>query len=271
MSQISKEELNLSLASIADGKGSSGRIDDFFRLYRQYLEQHYQVLPVPGKVLFVVGTGRNGSTSFAQALRRLPASLITHERPPLVYWQKAQASLAFHIRFIEMSRQYFSVVGDVSHWWLPHLHTLRLRFGHIYVINLHRDSKATVDSFIKVKSRSGKSFNHWLAHDGRLWSHDPWDPCYPDIPLPGNLPAPAETGYQEAASHYGISRYVQDYHNRAQAYVAKHHGLNLELSGLFTEAGRQKLQQFLGVPVCWEQVHYNKQTTYDSARMEVFY
>ncbi|MFT4928381.1 MAG: hypothetical protein ACI8WB_004500 [Phenylobacterium sp.] len=268
--QVTKQMLNDYLQSVSDGEQTEGEHDPFFQLYQRYLEQRYTRLATPGKVLLVIGTGRNGSTSIAAALRCLPNSLISHERPPLLPWYDGPKQLQFHLRFIEISRQYFEFVGDVSHWWLPHLDTLRARLGGLLVIHLQRESAATIQSFIKLKSRPGKSFNHWVEQRGLWWTADSWDPCYPNIPLSTSLPQPDAPDYPPAVSRYVISEYVQQYHLSAQADVAQQGGLTLQLAELFSAATEQRLSEYLGVELDWHHVHLNQDDTRHSAYMTVF-
>ena len=85
MTQVTQSILNRFLATLAQRRLNQGDQEAFFRLYQDYLRQHCTPLRRPGKILLVIGTGRNGSTSITGALRHLPNRLITHERPPLVF------------------------------------------------------------------------------------------------------------------------------------------------------------------------------------------
>lgn len=274
MTKITKIMLNEYMLSINNGEQTAGKLSPFFQLYGEYLRQHYSPLSTPGKVLFVIGTGRNGSTSMANALRCLPNSLITHERPPLLHWRDPQQRLAFHIRFIEISRRYFAFVGDVSHWWLPHLSELSESLGEIKVIHLQRQPELTVASFIRLKSRQGKSYNHWVEPQASWWTRDSWDSCYPKYPLPDKI----DPTDKAAVSHYVISRYVEDYHHLSDLYVAQNNALTVQLTELFSTQGKQKVSDYLDLSnhfrqqlmANWDEIHLNKHNTEHSANMPVF-
>ena len=61
----------------------------------------------------------------------------------------------------------FELVGDVSHWWVPHFETLQKAFPEVKMIVTRRDLAETVSSFLKIKGGENRgAINHWVRHDG---------------------------------------------------------------------------------------------------------
>src|SRR5262249_3949650 len=131
---LTVERVNAYFTGLLDGAPTRGRDDPFLPRYERFLSRRYRRRGEPGQLLFVLGTGRNGSTSMAHALRRLPDGLVTHERPPLLHWHAPGPRLDFHAEFLRISREYFAIVGDVSHWWLPHVDALAEALGPVKVV-----------------------------------------------------------------------------------------------------------------------------------------
>ncbi len=75
-------------------------------------------LETPGQLVIGLGTGRCGSTSLAAMLGTVKNSCCTHESPPLIFWTPQSEQVAFHIKRFRILANYYSLVADVSHWWL---------------------------------------------------------------------------------------------------------------------------------------------------------
>ncbi len=75
-------------------------------------------LETPGQLLIGLGPGRCGSTSLAAMLGTVPNSCCTHETPPLIFWEPQPEQVDFHIKRFRMLASRYSLVAEVSHWWL---------------------------------------------------------------------------------------------------------------------------------------------------------
>ena len=270
MSDLTPELVNGYFAGLLDGAPTRGRDDPFLPQYERFLSRMYCRRGEPGQLLFVLGTGRNGSTSMAHALRQLADGLVTHERPPLLHWYNPGPRLDFHTEFLRISREYFAVVGDVSHWWLPHIDALAEALGPVKVVYLHRGYSATVASFERVKLRVKPPFNHWLPHDGDAWTRDPWDGCYPNVLNEGVTLGPSEGERAKSVCRFCIEQYVKRYQSDARRLIRRHGGIELRLDTLFTPASGRLLARYLGHDFPWRPANLNRGGTEDSAVMPVF-
>ncbi len=271
VSDLNIEQVNAYFAGLLAGAPTQGRTDPFLNQYEWFLSKRFDRREKPGKVLLVIGTGRNGSTSMAWALRGIPHSLVTHERPPLLHWNNPGPRLEFHAEFFRISRKYFAIVGDVSHWWLPHANILREMLGPIHFVYLHRDLSETVASFERIKLRYNPPLNHWLPHQGEEWRQDSWDACYPnvlDIPLALEC---QDDEYKKFVCRRCISQYVKQYQLDARQLIEYHDGIELQLESLFTPTSARVLSNYLGCDIPWRPAHLNEVSTDDSTAMRIFH
>lgn len=174
-------------------------------------------LPQSGKLIFGLGTGRSGSTSLQQILNNCENHYISHEHPFLVRWEGSLQDVDWHLKRMAWLSEYYDLVGDVSHWWLPHVEYIMQAAPEASFLALKRPKELTVDSFLKQK---GPLINHWTNHDGDFFQKNIWDPCYPkyghELPLEDAL-----------------VRYWDDYYERcellAAAYPSRFVMLDLDL------------------------------------------
>jgi hypothetical protein len=218
----------------------------------------------------ILGTGRNGSASIAKALKELPNSLVTHERPPIVYWQDAKDQLDFHLRFSAISLRHFRFVIDVSHWWLPHLNYLKEAFGDLDVILLCRNKPDTVRSFFRIKGTGRGAINHWTNHDGDYWTKNFWDKCYPDVVDFKNIGDSRNDMHMLKVQEDCICNYIDSYNNEAKNYVEANKGVILDLESLFSNESKEMLFRFLHCEFEWRLQHLNAKGCQDSWRQSVF-
>ncbi|KZN36352.1 hypothetical protein N480_17910 [Pseudoalteromonas luteoviolacea S2607] len=271
---LTQQEINQYLESLGKGHPTLGGEDPFLAKFEAYLENSRPKRETLGQIVIVIGTGRCGSTSITDALKMaLPDSLMSHERPPLIHWNNADKRIEFHIEFMRIARRYYAYVGDVSHWWLPHLNIVENALGSIKVIFLKREFKATLESFVKLKNERSTPFNHWIDHAGRGWFQDPWDPCYPKLLKSHDVMNYDDKQYKNELTRFCIAEYISSYHLSAQRYIDQQNGLTLELEHLFSEQSGLLLSQYLGYETAlyWQPTHLNQNaSTEHSANMPLF-
>lgn len=268
--KVTPSFLDALLFSLRFGAVPEIAFSEFFPLYEAFLKQRYKELQDHGKVIFVLGTGRNGSTTIANALKRIPNSLVTHERPPIVYWDNAQRQLLFHLQFIDLSRKYFQFVIDASHWWLAHLHHIKESLSDFDVIFLHRNQPDTVRSFLAIKGTGRGSINHWTNHAGDYWTKNYWDECYPDVVDFSDIGESRNDVYMLKVQEDCIHQYVESYNGKAKNYVEANKGLRLNLETLFTNESKEQLFKSLDCEFEWQQQHLNVGGVQHSEQHSVF-
>jgi hypothetical protein len=165
-----------------------------------------------GQVVLGLGTGRCGSTSLAALLATVEGSCCTHENPPLIFWTPQQEQVQFHMKRLTILADYFSLVCDVSHWWLNVLDTFFTYFPTSKIIGLIRDVDECVRSFMTIKGYGWGSWNHWVPYGNRIWIAAGWDPTYPTYSVPSySWINPDRVKYEL------IARYVREYNARLAA------------------------------------------------------
>jgi len=163
-------------------------------------------LASPGRPVVGLGSGRCGSTSLTAIMAGVEGSCSTHENPPLIYWLPEKEQLEFHFRRISLLSEFFPLVFDASHWWLPALSSFFQHFPNARAIGLYRDVPSCVQSFMKNKGTAWGSVNHWVAPASGVWRANFWDPTYPTYPLPRDADA-----HPDNAKERLITRYVEEY------------------------------------------------------------
>ncbi|MDP6112053.1 MAG: hypothetical protein QGG53_09310 [Planctomycetota bacterium] len=242
----------------------------FFPLFEEHLNRTRRELPDKGQVVLVIGTGRNGSTSIATALKRLPASFVTHERAPIVFWNQDEPQLNFQIEFFELARKYFEFVIDVSHWWLPHLDYMRDHIDGLKVVNLHRPIGKTLDSFERIKEASPGLLNHWTNHHGSCWDKNLWDKCYPNVIDFSDLGNVNDPLHMRVTRLFCTSKYISDYHAAALNEIEEHRGLSFDIESLFSEESKLRMFAFLDREFDWVSTHLNEGDMKHSQGADVF-
>lgn len=153
--------------------------------------------------VFGLGTGRSGSTSLTEGLSKINNTYFSHEHPSIVPWQHGEEIVEWHIKRMKSLSAHYSLVGDVSHWWLPYVKYILSIHPNSFFIITKRDRSATVGSFLKIKGGGGKgSINHWVKHNGTFFKKNFWDICYPKfshhLNLEGSLNMYWDEYYREA-------------------------------------------------------------------------
>jgi Sulfotransferase domain len=170
----------------------------------------------PGRIVLGVGSGRNGSTSLAAALATVEGSCSTHENPPLISWIPEAEELQFHVRRFQRLAEYFSLIVDVSHWWLNVIDDFFTHFPDAKVIGVFRNLESCTNSFMKIKGFGRGSYNHWVPYGNGIWAAAQWDPTYPTYTVPEKFRLDPDGAKFEL-----IMRYVREYNDCIHLLAAR--------------------------------------------------
>jgi hypothetical protein len=160
----------------------------------------------PGQLVIGMGPGRCGSTSLAAMMGTVANSCCTHESPPLVFWKPQREQIEFHIRRFRLLTDRYSLVSDVSHWWLNSIEKISDEFPEVKVIGLIRDPDECAMSFMRIQGFGKGSWNPWATHGNGLWRAGHWDPTYPSYAAPSYAAKKPDVAKLELAT-----RYVKEY------------------------------------------------------------
>ena len=163
-------------------------------------------LESPGQLVIGLGPGRCGSTSLASMLGTVANSCCTHETPPLIFWNPQSEQVNFHIKRFRMLVNCYSLVADVSHWWLNSIERIFDQFPEAKVIGLIRDHDECAMSFMRIQGFGKGSFNPWVTRGNGYWRAGHWDPTYPSY----SPPIYADKSPDRAKLEL-ITRYVKEY------------------------------------------------------------
>ncbi len=147
------------------------------------LHRSLEEMPAKGRIVIGMGTGRSGSASLTRILRKQKSSCFAHEYPPRMGWVKQPQRLEMHFRRFGILRRYNAFVGDVAHWWLPHVENILELHDDVRFVAMQRDKEMTIQSFLNIKWFKGLdvpgAVNHWVDHDGTFFAENAWDDAYP--------------------------------------------------------------------------------------------
>ena len=160
----------------------------------------------PGQLVIGLGPGRCGSTSLAAMLGTVPNSCCTHETPPQIFWKPRSEQVDFHVKRFRMLTNSYSLVADVSHWWLNSIEQLFDQFPKAKVIGLIRDPAECAMSFTRVQGFGKGSYNPWATPRNGVWRSGHWDPSYPSYSPPSYSDKSPDLAKLEL-----ITRYVKEY------------------------------------------------------------
>jgi len=220
----------------------------------------------PGKVLLGVGTGRCGSTSLAALFAGIDNSCCTHENPPLVYWSPEPEQIEFHIKRFKLLSEYFSLVVDVSHWWLNVLDIFFEFFPDAKIVGMVRDTKECADSFMWIRGYGRGSWNHWVPYGNGIWIAHSWDPTYPTYAIPSS-----SERNPPRAKYRLITRYITEYNAklRALAESMQRKVMLVPTPHISEVATQQKIFDFAGLSGQVTNVKLNIRSVQD-ARSPIF-
>jgi hypothetical protein len=133
-------------------------------------------------------------------------SCCTHEGPPLIFWSPQKEQIEFHIRRFKMLIKCYSVVADVSHWWLNSVESVLEQFPTAKLIGLIREPEDCAMSFMRIQGYGRGSYNPWVARGNGFWRAGHWDPTYPSYAPPSYAQKNPDRAKREL-----ITRYVREY------------------------------------------------------------
>jgi len=214
-----------------------------------------------GQIVLGMGTGRSGSTTLAGILALIEGSKVTHENPPLIFWEPHPRQIGFHLKRFEILARHYDFVADCSHWWLNVSDQFLERFSNGKIIGAYRDVDATAKSFMKVSSQP-RDHNHWVMPHNGVWPCDRWSPTYPQYPMPEDA-----RRNRDQVKFALIKRYVSEYNARLHQMAAQmpKRVLLLRTEELDDAATRQKISEFVDRPIANSAVRLNVGTIAHSA------
>ena len=205
----------LILRMMEEGFPTANLAAEYFHNLEQLLKTRER-RTVPGQVVLGLGTGRSGSTSLAALLATVENSCCTHENPPLIFWTPEDVQVQFHIKQFKFLAEYFSLVADVSHWWLNALDSFFHQFPDIKVVGMFRNVDKCAKSFMTIKRYGSGSWNHWVPYGNGIWASHSWDPTYPTYAVPDN-----SSKNPDNAKYGLIARYVREYNAQLTLLAAR--------------------------------------------------
>lgn len=222
-SQAPEEKCRQILNAIHNSYPTKELTDEYFLALELALRDKPR-LDVPGQIVIGVGPGRCGSTSLSEMLGTISNSCCTHEGPPLIFWRPMNEQVDFHVRRFTMLAQYYSVVSDVSHWWLNAIGQIWERLPETKIIGLVRNPEECASSFMRIQGFGKGSLNPWAPRGNNFWRTGLWDATYPSYPvsdLTKHDPDRVKQGQ--------IARYVREY-NAQMADLAESHPDQVKLA-----------------------------------------
>jgi hypothetical protein len=246
------------LSIIEEGFPTKHLTAEYFRNLELVLKNKER-LKFAGQIALGVGPGRSGSTSLTALLATVSNSCCTHENPPLIFWAPAEAQVNFHVRRFELLSEYYSLVADVSHWWINALDRFFQHFPYIKVVGVVRDVDQCATSFMRVKGYGKGSWNHWAPYGNGIWAPHSWDPTYPTYLLPDDRSNLSRSKYDL------IARYIQEYTFRLEAIAARlpNQVMLLRLDELSDLAAQARVFEFIGMCGRASKIKLNVRTVAD--------
>ena len=220
--QEPEEKCRRILGAIQSSYPTKELADEYFSALELALGDK-QRLDAAGQVVIGIGPGRCGSTSLSQMLGTIPNSCCTHEGPPLIFWRPSSEQVAFHIRRFHMLTKYYSVVSDVSHWWLNAIDQVWDQIPEAKVIGLVRDPDECASSFMRIQGFGQGSLNPWAPCGHSFWKSGLWDSTYPSYPIPD-----LSKNDPDRVKLEHITRYVREY-NAQMTKLSEGHPKSVKL------------------------------------------
>lgn len=172
------------------------------------------------KLVFCLGTGRCGTSSFSFLVNSQQSSFFGHELSPILPWdfedkvshkRSAVAMSTVQFKFNQLMHQLhnYDIVGDAGSYYLPYVELLirsqqfNRDFFDLKFVVLKRDKKETVQSFLEKFKRQNN--NPLQNHDG---PKNEWDEVFPK--------------YETETLEEAVEKYYDDYYTTVSELVKKH-------------------------------------------------
>jgi hypothetical protein len=196
---------------------------------------------VTSPLILVIGTGRCGLRSLVELFNRQQDVHVTVAVPPSLVWTEPvdHGLFASRLRRLREAGQ-ARLVGDAAHFYLPYIEAAIEVEPGIRVICLERPRGEVVASFCRwLDTACPLPTNHWAIEPAGKWHHDPiWSRTFPQ--------------YRTDDRADGIGRYWDFYHSRTVELFRRFaENVRIFSTGetLGTEAGRQAVLSFAGIPI----------------------
>jgi hypothetical protein len=229
----------------------------------EYLPNAERKQEASGQVVLGLGAGRCGSTTLTAVLATVEDSCCTHENPPLIFWMPQQEQVQFHMKRFTILAEYFSLVCDVSHWWLNVLDSFFTYFPTGKIIGLIRDTDECTRSIMRTRDYGWGSWNSWVPYGNGIWNAEFWDPTYPTYSVPSY-----SWINPDRAKYELIARYVREYNARLAA-VAEQNPARIMLvrtEELSEPATQRRIFTFVNVKGRVSPIKLNVRSTIDGHR-----
>lgn len=131
------------------------------------------------KIVLGLGTGRCGTVSLSNLLDLQKNTTCKHEpvghRATFKVTNKSKNIVLEELK----SRRRDKIIGAVALNYLYYLKPIVEIYKDVHVISIFRDKESVVKSYLKKMRQNNRNANHWMKHDGKKWTLDKWDKCYP--------------------------------------------------------------------------------------------
>ena len=184
------------------------------------------------KFFIGLGTGRCGTKSLSKLLE-LQGINLKHEFDTQ---PNEGLPLPWDKNINELRNRLDSLInngldGDIGFYYLPYVDDIINIIPNVKFIVLKRDRLSTINSYIKwVGNR-----NHWMVHDGSMWTIDPkWDRAYPK--------------YQSNIIEDAVGEYYDNYYAICEDYEKKIKNFKIFKTEDLNDSEKVKdILEFLGV------------------------
>ncbi len=202
---------------------------------------------VKKKIIFGLGTGRCGTSSFAFLINSQQSSFFAHELSPILPWEfeeevsyrrsdTAMSLIQFKFDQIMHQAHNYDIVGDSGNYYLPYVDLLIRSLGNsddfdLKCVVLKREKSETVKSFLEKFRRQNN--NPLQNHNG---PKNHWDNSFPKY---DNFWTIEES----------IGKYYDDYY-RISSQLAHEHPKFVkvfEMKDLNSEEGVKSIFKFLEI------------------------
>ncbi len=199
------------------------------------------------KIVFGLGTGRCGTSSFSFLMNSQQSSFFGHELSPILPWEfeekvtykrsdATMTSISFKYNQLMHQAHNYDIVGDSGSYYLPYVELLIRTLGDndefdLKFVILKREKPGTVKSFLEKFRRQNN--NPLQNHDG---PKNHWDNCFPKYDNFWTL-------------EESIEKYYDDYYKISSQLAHEHPKFIkvFEMKDLNSEQGVKSIFEFLEI------------------------